>query len=353
MSRGWGERGHYTINRAAVRAIPDDGPAFLRAHEDWIVYLSIIPDSWRRPSERFLKILEDPNHGWFREQFAFMKDVPRSRYEFVLALDAEHRRLVATGDAKAAALTNVRWTGTLPYAAIESYEQMVTGMRRYRDAKAKGQDTRLVELEIASYMGRLGHYVGDGAQPQHDSVHHDGWVGDNPKGYTTDPRVHGRFESQFVDAIGLSSDDVQKDVPAATVIDDPFDAVLAHVDDAGARVAEVYKLDKSGALSDPKNADLSADLSAEARSAKVEARSAKVEARSAKVEARSAKAEARALVLRRVTRAAALLRDLAHTAWVRSGETVTFTPADNPILPTRPHYNPAIGSAPAAKRPRP
>jgi len=104
----WGERGHYAINRAAVRAIPHDGPAFLRGHEDWIVYLSTIPDSWRRPSEPFLKILEDPNHGWFREQFAFMKTVPRSRYEFVLALDAEHRRLVAAGDAKAAALTNVR-----------------------------------------------------------------------------------------------------------------------------------------------------------------------------------------------------------------------------------------------------
>ena len=26
----WGERGHQTVNRAAVRAIPDDGPVFLR-----------------------------------------------------------------------------------------------------------------------------------------------------------------------------------------------------------------------------------------------------------------------------------------------------------------------------------
>ncbi len=327
----WGERGHYTINRAAVRAIPDDGPAFLRAHEDWIVYLSIIPDSWRRPSEPFVKILEDPNHGWFREQFAFMKDVPRSRYEFVLALDAEHRRLVTAGDAKGAALTNVRWTGTLPYAAVESYERMVTGMRRYRDAKVKGQDTRLVELEIASYLGRLGHYIGDGAQPQHDSVHHDGWVGDNPKGYTTDPRVHGRFETQFVEAIGLSSEDVQQNVPAALVLADPFDAVLAHLDDAGARVEEVYRLDKAGAFADPKNADLSSDLSAEAR---------------------IAKAEACALVFRQVTRADALLRDLAHTAWIRSGETVTFNPTDNPILQSHPQYNPATGSAPAARRPR-
>ena len=62
---------------------------------------------------------------------------------------------------------------------------------------------------------------------------------------------------------------------------------------------------------------------------------------------------ARALVRRQITRAAALLRDLAQTAWVRSGERPTLTPADNPILQTHPQYNPATGSAPAQRRPAP
>src|SRR5215470_14605131 len=248
----WGERGHHTANQAAVRAIPDDGPAFLRAHEDWIVYLSTIPDSWRQASEPFQKIIEDPNHGWFREQFAFITNanLPRSRYEFVLALDAEHRRLVAAGEAKAAALTNVRWTGTLPYAAVETYEQMVAGMRRYRAARAKGADTRLVELEIASYMGRLGHYTADGAQPLHDTIHHDGWQGPNPKQYTTDPRVHGRFESAFVDLIQLTDADLLPLMDRPKQLTDPFAAILAHLDDAASHVEEVYALDKSGALAD-------------------------------------------------------------------------------------------------------
>ena len=313
----WGERGHHTANQAAVRAIPDDGPTFLRAHEDWIVYLSTIPDSWRAASEPFQKIIEDPNHGWFREQFAFMTDanVPRSRYEFVLALDQERRRLVAAGNAGAAALTNVRWTGTLPYAAVETYEQMVAGMRRYRAARAKGADTRLVELEIASYMGRLGHYTADGAQPLHDTIHHDGWQGPNPQGYATEPRVHGRFESQFVDLMKLTVDDVQASVPAAQLLADPFDALITHLDDAATHVEQVYQLDKSGALADAANAD------------------------------------ARALVVRQIARAAALLRDLAYTAWARSAETPTFSPSNNPLLQTNPHYNPATGSAPAARRP--
>jgi len=318
----WGERGHQTANRTAVRAIPDDGPTFLRAHEDWIVYLSTIPDSWRQASEPFQKIIEDPNHGWFREQFAFITDanLPRSRYEFVLALDSEHRRLVAAGETKVAALTNIRWTGTLPYAAVETYEQMIAGMRRYRAARAKGADTRLVELEIASYMGRLGHYTADGAQPLHDTIHHDGWQGANPRGYTTDPRVHGRFESRFVDAIVLTSDDIQSDLAAAMVLPDAFDAVIAHLDGSATHVEEVYQLDQAGVF-EPDATQSSPEY-----------------------------ARAKVLVRQQITRAAALLRDLAYTAWVRSGEAVTFSPADNPILQTNPAYNPATGSAPAPRR---
>lgn len=53
---------------------------------DYIAGSASIPDTWRGASEPFSKIEEDPNHGWFREQFVFMKEVPRSRYEFVLEL---------------------------------------------------------------------------------------------------------------------------------------------------------------------------------------------------------------------------------------------------------------------------
>ena len=180
----WGVRAHTWINRVAVRTLPDDGPAFLKAHEDWIAYLSVIPDAWRRPSEPFLKMLEDPNHGWFKEQFSFMTEIPRSRYEFVLKLYDEQRRLAAAGD-PAAALTNVRWTGTMAYAAVEGYERMLTGMRTYRALRERKEDTRFAELEIAYAMGWTGHYTADGAQPLHDTVHHDGWQGANPRGYTT------------------------------------------------------------------------------------------------------------------------------------------------------------------------
>lgn len=303
---GWGVRAHTWINRVAVRTLPADGPVFLKAHEDWIAYLSVIPDAWRRPSEPFLKMLEDPNHGWFKEQFSFMTEIPRSRYEFVLKLYDEHRRLA-----------NVRWTGTMAYAAIEGYERMVTGMRSYRDLQKRGQDTRFAELEVAYAMGWTGHYTADGAQPLHDTVHHDGWQGANPQGFTTNPRVHGLFETQFVDLMQLDGKDIEPRVGAPRLLADQFTAIVAHLDEAGRHTEQVYRLEKAGALADAANA------------------------------------EARALVVQQTARGAALLRDLAYTAWVRSGEAPVNDPGGNPIVPAHPRYNPATGSAPAHVAPSP
>src|SRR4029077_516232 len=83
--------------------------------------------------EPYSKIFEDPNHGWFKEQFAFLTAIPRSRYEFVLRLYDEFLK-IREKEPDRAALTNVRWTGTLPYAAMENYDRMKSAMRLYRRA---------------------------------------------------------------------------------------------------------------------------------------------------------------------------------------------------------------------------
>src|SRR5213592_775095 len=44
---GWSLAGHTMINRAAIAALPDDGPAFLKRQIDWIGARSTAPDSWR------------------------------------------------------------------------------------------------------------------------------------------------------------------------------------------------------------------------------------------------------------------------------------------------------------------
>lgn len=315
VTGAWGPRGHQVANRAAVKSLPPDGPAFLAEFEEWIAKTGPLPDSWRGVSEPYSKIFEDPNHHWFKEQFTFLTVIPRSRYDFVLKVYDEYLRIKDKDPARAA-LTNVRWTGTLPYAAMENYDRMKSAMRAYRtlsaspDAAAKA-DARLLAQDMAFYMGWLGHYTADSAQPQHTSIHHDGWAGDNPKGYTTDPRVHGRFESQFVELIQLTDADVLPLMTKVKVLDDPFTAILQHIDDSHTHVEEVYMLDKRGALANAKDA------------------------------------EGTKLVRSQLAKAAALLRDLTYTAWVKSAEPAPRPgTAANPNLPANPRYNAASGSAP-------
>lgn len=309
----WGERGHAVIDTAAIAAIPADGPVFLKKHVDYIAASASQPDGWRGNAEGFSKISEDPNHGWFREQFTFMKTIPRSRYEFVLALYDEHLRIKAS-DPERAARTNVRWTGTLPYAAMEAYDRIVVCMRNVRRLTAERRDPTFAEQNCAFDVTRLGHYIGDAANPMHNSIHSDGWRGDNPDGFTTDRSVHGRFESRFVDAMALTPADIGPRIGApARQSGDLFDHVLRYVNESGDKVRDVYTLEKRSGFADSNDR------------------------------------EVRALVYERTAAGAAMLRDMLQRAWTESARPpAQITPA--PLDFSNPAFNPATGSTPAGPR---
>ncbi len=320
----WGVRGHTVANLAAVESINPDGPAFLKAYKAYIGHLGPIPDTWRSPSEPFLRISEDPNHGWYTESFDFIKEIPRSRTEFTLRVYDEYLRVSKTNPERAR-LLNIRYTGLQAYSMMEGYERMKAGMRLYRTAAGNrfaplsplyrdtDQVKTLLATDVAFYMGWLGHYIADAAQPLHNSQHHDGWAGDNPKGYTRDPEIHGRFETNYVDLIEVTEPDVLPYVAKdARVLGDPWAAILDHMIQARDSAEEVYRLDLRGAFKDAKDSG------------------------------------ARKLVYTRLGSGAAFLRDLAYTAWVESAKPVRPGAAiDLPNNPDNPRYNPATGSAPA------
>lgn len=331
----WGLRGHTIANLVAVETLPDEGLAFLRAHTAYVGHLGTIPDMWRSMTEPFLRISEDPNHGWYTESFDFIKDVPRSRTEFTLRVYEEYLR-VSKSDPERSKFLNIRYTGLQAYSMMEGYERMKAGMRLYRYAGAKepgyrdiasfyapvspllrdaNQTRAFLAYDVAFYMGWLGHYIADAAQPLHNSRHHDGWDGPNPKGYTRDPEIHGRFESTYVDLIQVSEADVLAYVPKQPrQLADPWTAILDHMIEARGHVEEVYKLDLRGAFAKPGDP------------------------------------EAKKLVCTRLASGAAFLRDLAYTAWIESAKPVpTVKPLENMSNPENPSYNPATGSAPAPK----
>jgi hypothetical protein len=329
----WGVRGHTVANLAAVEGIPQDGPVFLRSQEAYIGHLGTIPDTWRGYSEPYLRISEDANHGWYTEQFDFIPVPPRSRTEFVLKVYDQYLKVKAS-DPNRAKLINIRYTGTQAYSIMEGYERIKAGMRLYRAVDNPAQSPanlatlfarisplfrdaaqvkQMLATDIAFYMGWVGHYVADAAQPLHNSRHHDGWSGPNPKGYTRDTEVHGRFESQYVDLIEVTAPDVVKFMRKdARHLDNVWQAVLDHSLEARDSVEDVYRADLRGALT------------------------------------RKDDTEAREIVYKRLASGAGFLRDLAYTAWIESAKPVTRPdPLDRMENPDNPKYNPATGSAPA------
>jgi hypothetical protein len=310
-THAWGDRAHAVVGRAAVQALPADVAPFLARQIDWIGSRSVLADSWRGPTEPFVKAAEDPNHAWYMEQFGFLRQIPRSRDEFMLAVYDEHLRLRDRDPARAA-LTNIHYTGTLPYAIVEGYERLKVAFRMWRERRAARADTSFIEQDAAFYVGWVGHYVADAAQPLHTTIHHDGWAGDNPRGFTRDGGVHWLFENTFVDLIGLKESDIAARIPAARRrIDDPFAAALAHLDASHTRVSRVYELEQRKAFEDRNSAD------------------------------------GRGLVYMCTAEAATLLGDLVYTAWLTSAEPVpAFSPDDPTNDPANPRYNAATGAAP-------
>ena len=330
----WGVRGHTLANLAAVERIPMDGPAFLKTQKAYIGHLGIIPDTWRSVTEPFLRISEDANHSWYTEGFDFIPEPPRSRTEFILRVHDEYLRVVKS-DPDRAKLLNIRYTGLQAYSIVEGYERMKAGMRLYRHVSDPDQQhfaniaklyaaispvfqdaaqvKQMLANDIAFYMGWVGHYAADAAMPLHDSIHHDGWSGDNPKGYTRDPHIHDRFESDYVELIGATEADLLQYVPKdARYLEDPWQATLKHSLDSRNFVEDVYRLDLRGGF------------------------------------AKKDDQQARELVLKRMAAGAAFLRDLAYTAWIDSAKPVPpVKPIDLPENPQNPRYNPATGSAPA------
>lgn len=305
----WGGRGHAVIDQAALAALSEDGPVFLRNHAEFIAEEAGAPDTWRSSSEPFSKIDEDPNHTWFVERLAFLREVPRSRYAFVLALYREHERVRKT-DPKAAERLNVRWTGTLPYAVMEGYGRIVAGMRSLRSKQSKGEPTANIERTLAFYTAWMSHYIADAANPHHVSIHCEGWVGDNPEGYATSGRIHGKFEIGYADAINLQPSDFADRIGAPRRQEgDLFDAVLAYLKDSNREVETIFDLDKRGVLADP------------------------------------ASREGRDFVYRRSAAGAAMLRDLLTRAWKESAK--PGVGEARPQDPSGPNYDPETGTAPA------
>lgn len=232
--RRWGEAGHRMIGEAAARALPPEMPAFFRDAVAQLGYLNPEPDRWRDRGDRALD--EAMNAAYAPEHFVDMELLPPH------ALDAPDR--FAYADSLRAAGTSAATVGLLPYRIYELTARLSEEFELWR-AAPNAQVRQWVEARIVNDAGILGHYVADAANPHHVTIHHHGWVGENPKGYSTDRSIHGRFESAYVQTHIRPDDFSALVAPRARTMLPLRDSVRAYLDRSYAQLDRLYDLEKA------------------------------------------------------------------------------------------------------------
>jgi hypothetical protein len=270
----WGFYGHEIAGRAAATRLPAPLPAFFRAATEQLAYLNQEPDRWRGERDREL------GEAYRYDHYIDIEIIPpaaleaRDRWEYLAAL------------AKAGIANPPRDAGLLPFHIVELYQRLLVEWRLWRNERDEAK-RRWIEQRIINDAGTLGHYVTDGANPHHTSVHHDRWAEGypNPRGFTTVPGFHARFETAFVESHVRTAELLPHITARPRSLDDVRSEVLAFLMRSHDRLIRLYEMD----LTEP--------FGPNTRGAAHEE-----------------------FAVERLVAGANMLRDLWWTAWVRSGE---------------------------------
>jgi hypothetical protein len=199
----WGSTGHREVNLDAARALPSTLPAFLRTPEAIAEIETLGPEEDR---------LKGSGDSWDRDYDpGHFVDIGDDGTVFGAVLTSLPKDMSGYSKLLASAGTDPYRAGYLPYAIADGWEQVRMDFAYWRafdylashathpDAKAAFAAARDLRQDLTIRdIGVWGHFVGDGSQPLHITIHYNGWGKyPNPNGYTTAP-IHSMFEGAFV-----------------------------------------------------------------------------------------------------------------------------------------------------------
>jgi hypothetical protein len=175
-------------------------------------------------------------------------------------------------DAALRAVGQDSWkAGYLAYSIVDRYQQLAKDFAFWRVLQAAEAnpawkahrafftaDRQRREAQILETAGQLSHFVGDGSQPLHVTIHFNGW-GDfpNPDGYSN-ARLHGPFESDLVQA-NVTRAMVQPKLAPPKPVAGPIERHTAdYLAATGRLVIPFYQMEKAGGLApgDPRGVAL-------------------------------------------------------------------------------------------------
>lgn len=269
-ARAWDYEGHRIVSQLALAALPKDFPGFvhLPANAGRVAFLANVPDRWRNVDPWLRQ-----SGGSWTDHFCDLEQVydagldprtvPSLRYDFALAFAAgraAHAGKFAPIDPAKNSDHTREWPGFAPWAITEYFHKLRAAfgyLRAFEEVGGTAEEIANAQADIVHMMGIMAHYVGDCAQPLHTTVHHNGWVGPNPNGYTMWPGFHSWIDSGFITKARIVRADLAPRVAAAEPFllaprsdgRDPFfvvamDYLLAQFE----QVEPLYRLEKAGLL---------------------------------------------------------------------------------------------------------
>jgi len=262
----WDYEGHRIVNQVALASLPADFPAFVRepANAERIAFLSGEPDRWRNNSDLPIKHFNSLDHYLNLESFGEAGLGPESvsAMRYVFATQFAAGRAVNPGayaDIDPAKNTDRtrEWPGFAPWAISEYYGKLKAAFSYLKAFEEGGtpEEVANARANIVYLMGVMGHYVGDCAQPLHTTHHHNGWVGENPNGYTKWPGLHSWIDGGFIGKAGIKTAALLPGVAPAQPITltvvaggrDPFfTAVMNYIVEQQKLVEPLYALEQKG-----------------------------------------------------------------------------------------------------------
>lgn len=275
LASAWDYEGHRLVNQLALASLPTNFPAFVRetAAAERVAFLAGEPDRWRNTQDLPLQHCQEPEHFMDVELLAQFELKPESlpvlRYDFISALAAfrkSHPDKPIGEDSREDPAHKYRWVGLLPWAITENYGKLKSGFSYLKTFEADGgtaEEIANAQANIIYIMGVMGHYVGDASQPLHTTIHHHGWKGENPHGYSSSPGIHSFIDGYFKQTAAATFKALQPKLRTAQIVsiegraakpEEMFQAAMLFILDQHKLVEPLYKLDKDGKFSNESDA---------------------------------------------------------------------------------------------------
>jgi hypothetical protein len=263
----WDYEGHRIVARIALASLPTNFPAFVQAPaaRERIAFLSGEPDRWRNTPDLGLKHFNNPDHYFDVDELAryglVADQLSAFRYEFtaqlVLARAAKAAQLPPIDPAKDADRTKAL-IGSLPWAISEHYSKLKSAfsyLKTFEENGGTDDEIRNARENVVYTMGVMAHFVGDGSQPLHMTRNYNGWVDENPHGFTTSKTFHSWIDGGFIARAGLDADALISKAKSARVLNQTtniFPRVMDYIVEGFELVVPLYQLEKDGKLAPQK-----------------------------------------------------------------------------------------------------